>query len=129
MDRQGFGGDHVSKYLWEAKKNIEVNTKDPVTRGGFTQFPNFILRDGNISFGAKVVYSLFLSYAWHNDFVFPDQDRLAKDSGVTRERVTQLVGELQKIGLIEITRGGQGKIDIYKMNFVVKKDTGKNGQK
>jgi hypothetical protein len=36
------------------ERNIELSTLDPVARGGFTQVPNFILRDGTLSLGAKV---------------------------------------------------------------------------
>ena len=61
------------------EKNIELATTDPVARGGFTQVPNFILRNPDLSAGAKVVYSMFLSYAWHNESCFPGQERLAKD--------------------------------------------------
>ena len=61
--------EHISQILME--RNIELDTLDPVTRGGFTQVPNFILRDGKLSIGAKVTYAMFLSYAWHNEACFP----------------------------------------------------------
>ena len=44
------------------ERNIELATNDPVARGGFTQVPNFILRDGTLSLGAKVAYSMFLHF-------------------------------------------------------------------
>jgi hypothetical protein len=72
------------------ERNIKLDTQNPVARDGFTQVPNFILKDSGISVGAKVVYSMFLSYAWHNDSCFPGQERLAEDMGLTRARVTQL---------------------------------------
>src|SRR6266496_6272620 len=99
------------------ERNIELDTHDPVTRGGFTQVPNFILKDAALSLGAKVTYSMFLSYAWHNDSCFPGQDRLAVDMGVTRPRVTQLIAELQRAGLITIQRRGQGKTNVYRVHF------------
>ena len=39
------------------ERNIELATTHPVARGGFTQVPNFILRDSALSLGAKVAYS------------------------------------------------------------------------
>jgi hypothetical protein len=122
-------GEHIYRYLYQAKQNIDLNTRDPVAQGGFTQVPNFILSNPNLSVGAKVVYAMFLSYAWHNDLVFPGQDRLAKDMGLTRPRVTQLTDELRKAGLIEITRRGQGKTNLYKVNFVVQKKPQKNKER
>src|SRR5229473_2245488 len=98
------------------ERNIELATKDPIARGGFTQVPNFILKNSQLSVGAKVAYAMFLSYAWHNDFCFPGQDGLAKDMGITRPRVTQLIAELQAVGLITIQRRGQGKTNIYRIH-------------
>ena len=86
-------------------------------------FPNFILKDPNLSTGSKIAYAMFLSYAWHNESCFPGQDRLAKDMGVTRPRVTQLISELEKAGLITVQRRGQGKTNVYQIHFRVK---GKN---
>lgn len=101
--------------------NIRLDTLDPVSRFGFTQVPNFILRDARLSVGAKVTYAMFLSYAWHNDLCFPGQDRLAADMGLTRPRVTQLIGELENAGLISIQRRGLGKTNLYTIHFQVQK--------
>ena len=114
-------GEHISRYLAQVKQNIELNTNDPIAQNGFTQVPNFILDDPKLSLGAKVVYSKFLSYAWHNSFVFPGQDTLAEAIGLTQGRVSQFIKELQTAGFIEINRRGQGKTNIYKVNFVVQK--------
>ncbi len=107
------------------ERNIQLDTLDPTARLGFTQIPNFILRDSAVSVGAKVVYAMFLSYAWHNDLSFPGQNRLAEDMGLTRPRVTQLVAELEKAGFVEIQRRGQGKTNIYTIHFQVKRPGGK----
>ena len=111
-------GRHIGDILRE--RNIELATNDPVARGGFTQVPNFILRDPNISLGAKVAYSMFLHFAWNNDSCFPGQDRLAGHMGMSVSRVNEYIKELEAAGLIEITRRGQGKTNLYKVNFVVK---------
>jgi len=103
------------------ERNIKLDTQNPVARDGFTQVPNFILKDSGISVGAKVVYSMFLSYAWHNDSCFPGQERLAEDMGLTRARVTQLIAELDRAGLISIQRRGQGKTNLYTVHFQVKR--------
>src|SRR5262245_15271357 len=108
--------EHISQILRE--RNIELDTLDPVTRGGFTQVPNFILKHPKLSIGAKVTYAMFLSYAWHNDSCFPGQDRLAADMGVTRPRVTQLIAELEEAGLVSIQRRGQGRTNLYTVHFV-----------
>lgn len=112
------GPQHIGDVLRE--RNIELATNDPVARGGFTQVPNFILRDPNIGLGAKVAYSMFLHFAWNNDSCFPGQDRLAHHMGMSVSRVNEFIKELEAAGLIEITRRGQGKTNLYKVNFRVK---------
>jgi len=103
------------------ERNIELTTTDPIVRGGFTQVPNFILRDGNISLGAKVAYSMFLHFVWNNDSCFPGQERLAEHMGMSVSRVNEFIKELEAAGLIEIKRRGQGKTNIYRVNYRVKR--------
>ena len=110
---------HISDVLRE--RNIELATNDPVVRGGFTQVPNFILKNGELSLGAKVTYSMFLHYAWHNHSCFPGQERLAADMGMSQSRVSEFIKELEGADLIEITRRGQGKTNLYKVKFVVQR--------
>jgi hypothetical protein len=111
----------ISEILKE--RNIELDTLDPVAREGFTQVPNFILRNPNISIGARIVYAVFLSYAWHNDYCYPGQDRMAEHMGMSRSRVTEFIGELQRAGLLTIQRRGQGKTNIYTIHFIVQRTT------
>src|SRR5437879_5833111 len=82
------------------ERNLQLDTKNPVLQAGFTQIPNFILKHPIISVGAKVAFAMFLSYAWYNDSCFPGQNRLARDMGMSRVRVTQLIGELERASLV-----------------------------
>ena len=103
------------------ERNIELATNDPVVRGGFTQVPNFILKNADLSLGAKVTYAMFLHYTWHNESCFPGQERLAEDMGMSQSRVSEFIKELQTAELIEITRRGQGRTNLYKIKFVVRR--------
>mgnify|MGYP001499253631 CR=1 FL=1 len=66
--------EHIARALEKIERNIKLNSTDPIALHGFTQLPNFILRNPDLSIGAKTTYALFLSYAWHNQFCFPGQD-------------------------------------------------------
>jgi len=75
---------------------MELVTKDPIVIGGFTQVPNSILKDSRLSLGAKVTYSLFLSFFWNNNAVFPGQKKLAEHMGMSTSRANEYVKELGK---------------------------------
>ncbi len=103
------------------EKNIELDTIDPVVRDGFTQVPNFILRDPGLTLGAKMTYAMFLSYAWNDDYCFPGQERLAKDIGVVERSVRTYLNELKACGLLEVEQRGLGKTNLYTLKFTIKK--------
>ena len=113
--------DHIAPNLAKIEQNITLLSADPVATQGFTQVPNFILRNSQISVGAKVVYSMFLSYAWHNNHCFPGQERLASDMGMSVSRTNEFIKELEAANLIAITRRGQGKTNLYTIKFTVKR--------
>ena len=117
--------DHIGRQLDKIEQNMRLNTADPIARYGFTQLPNFILRNPELSANAKTVYSLLLSYAWHNNLCFPGQERLAEQMGSHASTVSRAVTELEECSLIEIERRGQGKTNFYTINFVVKMKTRK----
>lgn len=118
--------DHIGKQLASIEQNIKLNTSDPIARYGFTQLPNFILKNPEISIGAKTTYALFISYAWHNNFCFPGQKRLADDMGMGIASANRFIKELEDCGLVEIERRGQGKTNVYTINYVVKQKARKS---
>ena len=114
------GMKHIGGHLEKVEQNIKIASSNPVLQKGFTQIPNFVLEDPELSLGAKVAYALFLKYAWYHDYVFPGQERLAQDAGISKSRFSEFVRELSDKGLIEVTRRGLGKTNLYKVNFRVK---------
>jgi len=107
--------DHIAGHLENTKRNIEIVGADPVTRHGFTQVPNFILKSDAISPGAKLAYSMLLHYAWQNDYCFPGQERLAKDMGSGKRSVIRFMAELERASFIEVKRRGLGQTNLYQL--------------
>src|SRR6266545_1988018 len=105
---------------FQNRQNIVLEGFDPLSAGGFTQIPNFVLKNAAVSCNAKVAYALLLSYAWNNDSVFPGQERMATDMGTSRPTVTKSIGELQKTGYLEVQRRGQGLTNIYVLHHTVR---------
>jgi hypothetical protein len=77
----------IGDILKEKERNIEIIGADLATRHGFTQVPNFILTNKDISVGAKLAYAMLLKYVWTNDSCFPGQVTLAEDMGATDRSV------------------------------------------
>lgn len=102
-------------------QNIILQGFDPVSSGGFTQVPNMVLNNRELSFAAKVVYAKLLSYAWNNNRVFPGQETMADEIGTSRPTVTRTIEELVKAGFLEVQRRGQGQTNIYTLFHTVKK--------
>jgi hypothetical protein len=102
-------------------KNIVLKGADAATAKGFTQVPNFLLRSNKLSPGDKLAFAMLLSYAWQNDFCFPGQKRLGEDMGLHETNVRRHLKSLQAIGLLTITRRGQGKTNIYTLNLKARK--------
>ena len=111
---------------FQERQNIILQGFDPVSAGGFTQVPNFLLKDPTISANGKVVYSMLLSYAWNNNMVFPGQERMAEDIGTSQPTIARAIKELESHGWLEVQRRGQGKTNLYILKFVVR--NGRTGQ-
>ncbi len=105
---------------FQEQQNIILQGYDPISSGGFTQVPNYLLKHPKLSAMAKVVYAMLLSYAWHNNRVFPGQERMAEDIGTSQPTIHRASQELEKAGWLEIKRRGQGKTNMYVLKFVVK---------
>ena len=102
-------------------RNIVLKGADAATAQGFTQVPNFLLKSKKLSSGDKMTFAMLLSYAWQNDFCFPGQVKLGQDLGLHETNVRKHLKSLEANGLLEITRRGQGKTNIYTLILTVKR--------
>ena len=103
---------------FKERQNIILEGFDPVSAGGFTQIPNYLLNQ-TFSNNAKVVYAKLLSYAWHNNKVFPGQERMADEIGTSQPTIARALKELEQEGWLEIQRRGQGKTNIYILKYSI----------
>ncbi|MBY0558557.1 helix-turn-helix domain-containing protein [Hyphomicrobium sp.] len=117
--------EHISSRLTELKRNIEIIGADPATRYGFTQVPNFVLTNKELSVGAKLAYAMLLKYAWSDDACFPGQQKLAIDMGAGERSIRTYLKELEAAGFLEVEQRGLGQTNLYKLHITLKKGTGK----
>ena len=105
----------------QVERNIEIIGADLVSLHGFTQVPNFILTNKDLSVGAKLYYAMLLKYARDNNFCFPGQQRLAEDMGSGERSLRRYQDELEGAGYLEVTQRGLGKTNLYKLDLTVKR--------
>jgi hypothetical protein len=113
--------DHITAQLEITKRNIELVGGDPVTRHGFTQVPNFLLTNKNLSVGAKLAYAMLLKYAWTDAAVFPGQQKLADDMGSGERSIRTYLKELEEAKFLEVKQRGLGKTNLYRLHLTVQK--------
>jgi hypothetical protein len=116
--------DHIAGALETTKRNLELIGADVVTRHGFTQVPNFILTNKELSVGAKLAYAMLLKYHWTNNAVFPGQQTLAAEMGSGERSVRTYLNELESAALLEVTQRGLGKTNLYRLHVTVPKKRG-----
>lgn len=80
---------------------------------GFTQLPNYVLKDKKLSFGARLTFAVLLSYAWQDESCFPGQDRMAVDLSTSERSIRRFLQELKDRGFIEWKQQGLNKPNIY----------------
>jgi hypothetical protein len=119
----------IGDILKGKERNIEIIGADLATRHGFTQVPNFILTNEDISVGAKLAYAMLLKYAWSNDACYPGQVALAEDMGATDRSVRTYLKELESADLLEITQRGLGKTNLYRLHLTVKPKNSTQGRR
>jgi len=113
--------EHIGAALENTKRNIEIVGADLATRHGFTQVPNFILTNKDLSVGAKLLYAMLLKYAWSDNGCFPGQQKLAKDMGSGERSVRTYQKELEDAKCLEVKQRGLGKTNLYRLHITVPK--------
>lgn len=88
-------------------------TEDQKFTAGFTQTPNAVVRNPNLSMQAKYIYTLLRSYAWQDPDAYPGLERLRSDAGAKEETLRKYISELERAGFIQVERRGLNRTNRY----------------
>lgn len=121
--------EHLGSHLQSIQRNIEIVGADNATRFGFTQVPNFLLTNKDLSVGAKLAYAMLLKYAWDASACFPGQVKLAEDMGAGERSVRTYLKELEDVGFLEVQQRGLGKTNLYRLHLIVTKTPASKGRR
>jgi hypothetical protein len=97
--------------------NQMARASEIMAREGFTQVPNAILLDRNLSAGARLAYAILLQYAWNEGDVRPAMDRLVEDMKSKEADVRGHIDELEAAGLLEIDQRGTKQPERYRLRL------------
>ena len=103
------------KSVGQIIENNTIIVENRALRQGFTQIPNYVLRDTRLRFGARLTYAILLSYAWQAGSCFPGQERLSQDLGISRRSAGDYLRELRQAGYVDWKRRGLGKTNVYRI--------------
>ena len=121
--------EHLGSQLQSIQRNIEIVGADNATRFGFTQVPNCLLGNKELSVGAKLAYAMLLKYAWDANACFPGQVKLGEDMGAGERSVRTYLKELEDVGFLEVQQRGLGKTNLYRLHLTVTKAAAKKGRR
>src|SRR5919202_4457151 len=102
--------------MWRSSMPARSTATAPAgTHNGFTQVPNDILK-ANLSHGARLLYSILLSYCWQKDDCYPSYDTLMADMHCHSQALRSYIKELIAHGLLTVERRGNGRSNRYVLN-------------
>ena len=107
----------------------QVIIENEMLRAGFAAVPYLVLRDGQLSIGARLAYAILLMYAWQEGACFAGQEKMSNDMDVSERQLRRYLQELEDAGYIRIKRQGLNKPNLYYILDVktkLKKAKGRN---
>jgi biotin operon repressor len=94
--------EHISQLVKGRVDRIVVENE--MLRSGFAAFPYLVMRDKQLSVGARLTYAFLLMYAWQEGSCFAGQQKMAGEMGISRAQVQRFLYELRNTGYIKVER-------------------------
>lgn len=81
-----------------------IIVENEMLKAGFAAFPYLVMKDKNLSIGARMAYAFLLMYSWQEGSCFAGQEKLAEEMGVSRAQVQRYLYELRDTNYIRVER-------------------------
>lgn len=85
---------------------------------GFGFIPRAVMRDKNLSIGAKAVYAYLSSFAGNKEYAFPGRDLMCEELGISKDSLLKYMKLLKELGYLEVEqvkKDGKFAHNIYKL--------------
>lgn len=87
---------------------------DALLSSGFTRIPNVVLKDRELSIGARLTYGALLAYLYPAGR-YPGQRAMAEEYGFSERSALSYLKELEARGFLRVTRHGLGVPNTYEI--------------
>jgi hypothetical protein len=94
----------------------EAGMSEPDEQQPFAMMPMAVVRQHDLSMGARVLYASLAFYARAEATCFPDEQTLAGDLGTSTRQVRAYLKELADAGSISIQRRAHGRGNVYTLH-------------
>jgi hypothetical protein len=78
--------------------------QNQMLNAGFAAFPYLVMKDKNLSIGARMTYAFLLMYGWQENRSFAGQEKMAGEMGVSERQLQRYLYELRDAKYVKIER-------------------------
>ena len=80
--------------------------------------PKIILQNPELLLGSRLLYGVLYGYVYGTGRPIPNHATLSRDLGVSPRTIRTLIADLQRCGLLRVTRVGARKPNRYELKFI-----------
>ena len=83
-----------------------------------TQVPRIVVQNPELLLGSRLLYGVLYGYVYGTGQPVPNHLTLSRDLGVSPRTIRTLIADLERSGLLRVTRVGARKPNIYQLKFI-----------
>ena len=83
-----------------------------------TQVPRIVVQNPELLLGSRLLYGVLYGYVYGTGQPVPNHLTLSRDLGVSQRTIRTLIADLERSGLLRVTRVGARKPNSYQLKFI-----------
>ena len=83
-----------------------------------TRVPRIIVQNSELLLGSRLLYGVLYGYVYGTGQPVPNHLTLSRDLGVSPRTIRTLIADLERSGLLRVTRVGARKPNTYQLKFI-----------
>ena len=83
-----------------------------------TQVPRIVVQNSELLLGSRLLYGVLYGYVYGAGQPVPNHATLSRDLGISPRTIRTLIADLERCGLLRVTRVGARKPNLYQLKFI-----------